>query len=147
MSRQRHDLTQPTGHRTSPLASAGVCAAVLLGVGLLAAYWDVGIGLVRQWASDDNYSHGLRPCGRFAKPCNARRSTRMRSRRSPPSTCRKAIAYTYTPFPFCIPANGIARIDANVGAIPEPTTLLLLGSSVACGAYARRRRLNKSRVN
>ncbi len=59
MGRQRHDLTQPTGSRTSSLSAAVVCAAVLLGVGLLAAYWDVGIGLVRQWASDDNYSHGF----------------------------------------------------------------------------------------
>ncbi len=66
---------------------------------------------------------------------------------NPPGYYYTGIAYTYTPFPFSIPANGIARIDANVGAIPEPTTLLLLGSSVACGAYARRRRLNKSRVN
>jgi exosortase len=28
-------------------------------VGIAAAYWDVGAGLVRQWATDDNYSHGF----------------------------------------------------------------------------------------
>jgi len=26
---------------------------------VVAAYWDVGIGLARQWATDDNYSHGF----------------------------------------------------------------------------------------
>jgi exosortase len=32
---------------------------VLLAGAVAAAYWDVGTGLVRQWAADDNYSHGF----------------------------------------------------------------------------------------
>ena len=36
-----------------------VSAAGLLGVAVVAAYWDLAIGLVRQWATDGNYSHGF----------------------------------------------------------------------------------------
>ncbi len=36
-----------------------VAVVCLLVTAVAATYWDVGAGLVRQWASDDNYSHGF----------------------------------------------------------------------------------------
>jgi exosortase len=35
----------------------GSAAVVLIGLGIL--YWDVAVNLVRDWATDDNYSHGF----------------------------------------------------------------------------------------
>src|SRR5690606_2367543 len=37
----------------------GLIWAVLLGTVVGAVYWDVLAGLARQWASDENYSHGF----------------------------------------------------------------------------------------
>ena len=34
-------------------------AGTLLSIVIAATYWEVGAGLVRQWARDDNYSHGF----------------------------------------------------------------------------------------
>lgn len=59
---------------------------------------------------------------------------------NPPGYNYTGLVYTYTPFPFTIPGNGSVAINADVGAVPEPTTIALLGMSVAGAAYARRKR-------
>ena len=38
---------------------AGALPALFVGVAMLAAYWELVVGLVRQWGNDDNYSHGF----------------------------------------------------------------------------------------
>jgi hypothetical protein len=58
---------------------------------------------------------------------------------NPPGFAYTAIAYTFTPYPFSLPSNGSLALSANVGAVPEPGTMVLLGLSLAGAAYARRR--------
>ena len=36
-----------------------IICCVLLGTGIAASFWDIWVGLMRQWASDDNYTHGF----------------------------------------------------------------------------------------
>ena len=59
---------------------------------------------------------------------------------NPPGFNYPAIVYTFSPFPFSLPSNGSVNVAANVGAVPEPTSLLLLGTGLAYGAYARRKK-------
>lgn len=49
-----------SGRRLTPSLTLSVSLALTLVSGALAfAYWDVAAGLVRQWSTDDNYSHGF----------------------------------------------------------------------------------------
>ena len=58
---------------------------------------------------------------------------------SQPSNCHyTAIVYSF--LRPSISSNGVRSVDANVGVIPEPSSLLLLASGFASGAYARRRK-------
>ena len=59
---------------------------------------------------------------------------------NPPGFSYTTLVYTFSPFPFTIPPNGATNIGAQVGATPEPATLLLLGSALAGAAYSRRRK-------
>jgi len=59
---------------------------------------------------------------------------------NPPGFNYTGIIYTFRPYPFGIPSNGSLSLNADVGAVPEPGTMVLLGLSLAGAAYARRRR-------
>jgi PEP-CTERM motif len=48
--------------------------------------------------------------------------------------------FTTRPFPFSLPGHGTRDFVADVGAVPEPGTLILVGSGLAGAALARRRR-------
>lgn len=58
---------------------------------------------------------------------------------SPPGFTYTQIVYTLSPFPFSIAGNGITELEAQAGAIPEPATMMLVGSGLALAAVRRRR--------
>jgi hypothetical protein len=51
-----------------------------------------------------------------------------------------AFVFTTRPFPFSLPGHGTRDFVADVGAVPEPGTLILVGSGLVGAAFARRRR-------
>ena len=65
---------------------------------------------------------------------------------NPPHVGYSGFVYTVRPFPFKIPASGSHDLVANVGVVPEPGTLLLVGSGIAGLIGARRRRGSARRV-
>jgi hypothetical protein len=62
----------------------------------------------------------------------------------PPPYHYSSLVYTFDPFPFTIPSNGIVDVGADIGAIPEPTTLLLFGTTMAGLGLVRWRRRRQS---
>jgi hypothetical protein len=50
------------------------------------------------------------------------------------------IVYTLRPFPFTLATNGTTTLTADVGVVPEPGTMVLLGTGLVGAAMARRRR-------
>jgi hypothetical protein len=57
-----------------------------------------------------------------------------------PNPFNYRIVYTVSPFPFTLNGSGVTLLTADVGAVPEPTTMLLVGSGLALAAWRRRRR-------
>jgi hypothetical protein len=53
--------------------------------------------------------------------------------------------FTLSPFPFSLPPSGITTITADVAAIPEPATMLLLSTGLGM-VYARRRHRNRRQI-
>ena len=59
---------------------------------------------------------------------------------NPPNVGYSGFVYTLRPFPFSLPGHGSLDLVANVGVVPEPGTMLLVGSGIA-GLIGARRRL------
>jgi hypothetical protein len=57
----------------------------------------------------------------------------------PPQYHYTAIYYTFRVFPLDLPLNGSRTLVADAGAVPEPTSILLVGSGLI-GAILRRRK-------
>jgi hypothetical protein len=57
-----------------------------------------------------------------------------------PDSPYRAIVYSFEPFPIILHPGRISLLSARVGAVPEPSTLLLVGSGLAGAVVARRRR-------
>jgi hypothetical protein len=58
----------------------------------------------------------------------------------PPGFGYSRIAYDYDLRPFAIPNNGAIDLNADVGVIPEPATMVLVGGGLAGLVAGRRRR-------
>jgi PEP-CTERM motif-containing protein len=62
----------------------------------------------------------------------------------PPGYHYSALVYSFDPYPFSLTTtNGVLDLEANVGAIPEPTTLLLFGTTMAGLGLARWKRRSR----
>lgn len=51
-----------------------------------------------------------------------------------------SIVYNINPFPFTLDPDARTSLTADVGVVPEPATVILLGTGLAGAALARRRR-------
>jgi PEP-CTERM motif len=65
---------------------------------------------------------------------------------NPPGFNYTGIVYSLSPFPFSIQSSGVTDLQAAAGAIPEPTTMILVGTGLA-GAICARRRKRESRYS
>ena len=58
---------------------------------------------------------------------------------NPPGFRYTSLVYTLRPFPFSLSGAGVTELTAEAAAVPEPMTLVLVGSGLALGAVTRRR--------
>jgi hypothetical protein len=63
----------------------------------------------------------------------------METGRQPPQYHYTSLIYTFRVFPLTLPLNGSRNLVADVGAVPEPASVVLVGSGLI-GAILRRRK-------
>jgi hypothetical protein len=63
----------------------------------------------------------------------------------PPGYHYSALVYSFDPYPFTVPSNGIVEVGADLGAVPEPATLLLFGTTMAGLGLARWRQRRQAK--
>lgn len=91
-------------------------------------------------ADSDNLFMGLGPGGLTHLPYMLGGTYfQLNTGPNPPGQNYQSLIYSLAPEQFSVPLNGSVDITADVGAVPEPATLLLVGAGLA-GAAARRRR-------
>ena len=64
---------------------------------------------------------------------------------NPPHVNYSAFVYTVRPIPSTLPSNGSIDLFAKVAVVPEPGTIVLVGSGIADLIGARRRRSGAER--
>jgi hypothetical protein len=64
---------------------------------------------------------------------------------NPPGFQYNHLVYTLSPFPLSIRGQGLTDLTADVGAVPEPATLVFVGTGLLLGAAGRRRTTRSGR--